>query len=587
MSVQQAFNRLRDRTSMKHQSAVVTALLLIATVALIAIPTAVLVYDNAIKRANMQMRDLATTMAQRLDREMFERFREIQNIASFGSLGSQWRANPSFARTLLDQLQKTLPSYAWIGFATADGTVQASTQGMLRGASVVERPWFKAGLKGPAALDIHEAKLLAKVLEPLPDGQPFRFVDVTAPVRDEAGVVAGVLGAHLSWSWANDVRTQLLSTLDPALETGLLVTAADGSVILGGEFGSVGLTDDQIEMTKAEPRNFVVEQNGHQQILAAVPTHGAESYPGLGWRVVAHRPKDVALAGAYRITATILGIGLLAALGSVACAFFAAARVTRPISQLAVCADRIGRSPGAALFDRQRGSSDVLHLSDALRSLSRRLDFAEHDASEARDDVERSLQARSVDAERHQQIVQTLRLLADTDPMTSLLNRRSFLAQATDVLAFFRRYRSRFAILVVDIDHFKRVNDTHGHAAGDEVIRAVARSLSDAARQTDRIARFGGEEFVVLLREIDQQALEVWAERARQSIEAMTVSVEGVSIKVTISIGATISRIEDRDVEDIIRRADGALYSAKSTGRNRTSIAGIELVAADALAAVA
>lgn len=570
----QAFGRLRDRTSMRLQSAVITAMLSFMTVIAITIPTARLVYDNAIERADSEMQVLATTMAQRLDREMFERYREVQNIASIRSMGSRWRKSPTEARIVVEQLQATYPAYTWIGFAAPDGVVQASTKGMLENQSVAERPWFKAGLRGPTALDLHEAKLLAKILTLKSNDEPFRFVDVTAPVRDETGSIVGVLGAHLSWTWAGDLRSQLLSALDPELQTGLLVTSADGSVILGGEFGSVALTRDQLALTKVGPSNFTVAYGGRERIMAAVATRGVGSYPGLGWQVVAHRPKSVALAYAYRITLTILGIGILAAIGSVASAFWIASRVTRPISNLARCADRIGRSPGPSLFNRQQGSSDVRRLSNALRSLSRRVDFAECDATDARNHEMRSVRARIEDAERHQQIIASLRELADTDPLTGLLNRRGFFGQAADVLAFFQRYGGQFAILVVDIDHFKRVNDRYGHAAGDEVIKAVARGLSDAVRQTDRVARFGGEEFVVILREIDQVTLRKWADRTRRLIETSTVTVDGTDINVTISLGGAMVCSDDEDVEDIIKRADEALYQAKSTGRNRACIAG-------------
>lgn len=556
------FRRLRDRTSMRRQSAAVTGFLSFATVAAITIPTALLVYDRAHERSDAEMRDLATTMAQRLDREMFERHREVQNIASLRPLGSRWRESPGDARATFEQLQRTLPSYAWIGLASPDGTVRASTKGMLEGVSVAERPWFQAGLRGPVALDIHEARLLADILGPTQDGQPFRFVDVAAPVYDEEGALVGVLGTHLSWSWARDVRSQLLSAFDPELETDLQVTAADGSVILGGAYGSPGLTDDQIELAEAGPTVLFVEEDGARHILAVVPTQGVEGYEGLGWHVIARRPMAVALAGAYRIIWIILAIGLLAALASIACAFVLTGRMTRPIAQLAASADRIGRGPGAPIFGRQRGSADVLRLSSALRSLMRRIDFAERDAGEARDDVQ-----------RNRQMVQSLRLLADTDPMTNLLNRRGFLSHAADVFAFFKRYRSAFAILVVDIDRFKEVNDSYGHGAGDAVIKAVAQALLEGARETDRVARFGGEEFVLLLREIDRSTLEIRAERARSAVEAMTVATGGFSIKVTISIGATIVQGDDPDVEEIVRRADGALYRAKGEGRNRTIIA--------------
>ena len=178
--------------------------------------------------------------------------------------------------------------------------------------------------------------------------------------------------------------------------------------------------------------------------------------------------------------------------------------------------------------------------------------------------------------------MRTLRLLADTDPMTGLMNRRSFLGDAKDVLAFFRRYDSRFAILMIDIDHFKRVNDMHGHAAGDDVIGAVGRVLSEAARKTDRVARFGGEEFVVLLREIDEVAVTAWAERMRDAIQAAVVTAESGAISVTVSVGATMVAASDRDIEDILHRADLALYRSKSNGRNRLTLSPASETAAQA-----
>jgi diguanylate cyclase (GGDEF)-like protein len=125
------------------------------------------------------------------------------------------------------------------------------------------------------------------------------------------------------------------------------------------------------------------------------------------------------------------------------------------------------------------------------------------------------------------------------------------------------------ATLMIDIDHFKKINDTHGHAAGDDAIRQIADIIGHSIRTTDQAARFGGEEFVVLLREVDQETALLLAERIRRSIEQKTIRHGEASIAATVSIGVAINAEGDRDVQDMIERADQGLYVAKKTGRNR------------------
>jgi diguanylate cyclase (GGDEF)-like protein len=123
---------------------------------------------------------------------------------------------------------------------------------------------------------------------------------------------------------------------------------------------------------------------------------------------------------------------------------------------------------------------------------------------------------------------------------------------------------------MIDIDHFKKINDTYGHPAGDDAIKRIAAIINDSIRTTDKAARFGGEEFVVLLREIDQETVMILAERIRRTIEETTIDHGEISFSATVSIGIAINANGDRDVQDIIERADQSLYVAKKTGRNRT-----------------
>ena len=165
--------------------------------------------------------------------------------------------------------------------------------------------------------------------------------------------------------------------------------------------------------------------------------------------------------------------------------------------------------------------------------------------------------------------VAILQDFADTDPLTKLLNRRSFLVFARDTMEHFRRYRRSFGILMIDIDHFKVVNDVHGHGAGDVVIQGIASVIGLAVRPTDKVARFGGEEFVVLLREVSVEEMMIVAERIRTAVGSSPIRTNEFDLIVTVSVGCTMVGYADAQVEDVIDRADRALYLAKASGRNR------------------
>lgn len=165
---------------------------------------------------------------------------------------------------------------------------------------------------------------------------------------------------------------------------------------------------------------------------------------------------------------------------------------------------------------------------------------------------------------------QALADVAYTDALTQLPNRRAFFNSAENAFAAARRYQRPLAVLMLDLDHFKRVNDTYGHAAGDAVLVRTAECLRQSVREADLPARLGGEEFVVMLPETGlQQALEL-AERIRYVIEYITpVEYEGQLIQVTASIGVAMMDSSSNDVESMIKQADEALYQAKESGRNK------------------
>lgn len=173
-----------------------------------------------------------------------------------------------------------------------------------------------------------------------------------------------------------------------------------------------------------------------------------------------------------------------------------------------------------------------------------------------------------------QSIINSLCELSLTDPLTGLANRRHFrnvLAREIDVVA---RSGESALLLMLDIDHFKKVNDTHGHSAGDKVLLAVAKCLASCVRPMDTVARYGGEEFVVILPSCQASVGLTVAERIRESVRALSIAVAPlVNLHVTISIGGAYAPEWVRSTTALwTDRADSQLYRAKADGRNRVCI---------------
>lgn len=173
--------------------------------------------------------------------------------------------------------------------------------------------------------------------------------------------------------------------------------------------------------------------------------------------------------------------------------------------------------------------------------------------------------------EMHQRrgLEQELWALAHLDPLTGLANRRAFREAATLKLAESLTTHRPLALISLDIDHFKRVNDAHGHAAGDTVLRRIADILKAPLRlNTDVAARTGGEEFTIILVDTDIDAALAFAEQLRRRIAQTMVVIDGCEIRPTVSLGVAMNR-KDSSLDDLIERSDRALYSAKRTGRNK------------------
>jgi diguanylate cyclase (GGDEF)-like protein len=170
-------------------------------------------------------------------------------------------------------------------------------------------------------------------------------------------------------------------------------------------------------------------------------------------------------------------------------------------------------------------------------------------------------------------LFERVRNLAIRDSLTDLFNHRHIMDLVHHEFERVGRYQNAFSVLMVDADHFKRINDEHGHPVGDEVLRMLARVLMEETRDGDVAARYGGEEFIVALSRTAATAAHAVAERIRERIVLQRVPVESGTLSVTVSIGVAVARPGETGIADMIRRADHALYEAKRAGRNRVVMA--------------
>lgn len=166
--------------------------------------------------------------------------------------------------------------------------------------------------------------------------------------------------------------------------------------------------------------------------------------------------------------------------------------------------------------------------------------------------------------------------LATIDPLTEIYNRRYFLTRAEDEFARARRYGGGFSVIMIDIDHFKRIDDTHGHGGGDTVLKHLCRLIDEMLRSMDYLGRLGGEEFAICLPETEAPGAQLVADRIRAAVAGSPVllpSPDGeVTLAATASFGVAAFSAIDKDFAALLNRADAALYRAKAGGRNRVVV---------------
>jgi diguanylate cyclase (GGDEF)-like protein len=281
--------------------------------------------------------------------------------------------------------------------------------------------------------------------------------------------------------------------------------------------------------------------------------------PQLEWGIVAEKDAGKAYLQIIRlrnltlllVTAVLLAIGL--------CAYFLGLAMVRPLGLLTRGASRV--SAGDLEVDVPvRTRSEIGYLTEVFNHMVARL-------RQGRDELANANEALR---EKNKELEQ----LSTTDSLTGLFNRKHLMEKLDLELGRSDRYQHDFTLLIIDIDHFKRYNDTYGHLAGDEVLRRMGTTLKESIRKSDYAARYGGEEFIVLLPETGAEAGAQMAERIRRKMAEEEMGTDTNRTNVTISAGVASFPDYGENAETLIRNADEALYEAKRRGRNQIIIAG-------------
>ncbi|HKX95369.1 MAG TPA: diguanylate cyclase [Methylibium sp.] len=552
--------------SFRFRSTLMFGLLALAVVAALAYGLGRLLAQQIQRDQGEALHTLAQSTGVLLAEGLHERMREVEMLAASAEVSQIGLDREAWTREV-ERLQRSRAHYAWIGVTDASGRVRASTGDLLLGQSVAERPWFKSALRAAYLGEPHPAKLLAALLPPRQDDDPLRFVDFAAPLRDAGGAVIGTLGVHGDWVWARDVIAALRSERKRDAGVLVFVLDRDGRVIHhpGGPQASATLAPG--EKPPAQPV-LMRWADGRDYLTAAAPLPARSPQTDLGWTVLVRQPAGLALAAVDDARRTMWQAGGAAVLGGMLLAWFALGRFAAPLVEIAGAARRIEAGDLHGGIPVTQRSRELEQLSTALAGMTHTLIGREQALAEANERLEARV------AERTEALAEAnaeLARLVHLDGLTGLANRRAADERIESELARQRRHGGCVGLLLVDVDHFKRINDGHGHAVGDEVLRLVACCLRDTLRESDFCARFGGEEFVVLLPATDAAGTAAAAEKLRAAVAGLLPPPVG---RITASFGAvSVCGTEVDPAGLLLERADAALYRAKARGRDRVEVA--------------
>ncbi len=464
---------------------------------------------------------LVDEIAHQLSENMTTRLREVGLMADL--IGGRLTVDVNAARKSMDELQSRESTYAWIGLADAQGRVVAASGGLLEGADVSARPWFAGGMRGGYVGDPHDAVLLARHLAPRADGEPLRFLDVAAPLRDDAGVVSGVLAGHLHWHWVHEVVSDTIARRRANTALEVLIADARGAWLL--TFAPrENMSGTSLQVAQADRRHLVATQ----QVVA----RAAE---GLGWTVLVRQDISSAYAPVDHVRRMMLAFTLFVAALFALASWMIAGRVVQPIVKLAdVAKSHAPQDARDAGVHQRKAVDETMVLGAAMEQL------------------------------------------AHHDRLTGLFNRSELLVRLQRTIDRATARHTCGALLLINLDNFSILNNTNGYEVGDQVLIAAAGRLQRLPLPGVVLARAGGDEFLVLLENLGglEEGPDLVCRHADDAASAILaqfrqpLAMAQGRFTVSASIGIALVRDDGATTGEVLQRVELAMLEAKKRGKN-------------------
>jgi diguanylate cyclase (GGDEF)-like protein len=451
------------------------------------------------------------------------------------------------------------------------GECVASTDQTFIGQNYLVRPYFQDAIQGIHHVSDWTVGITSK--------KPGIFL--SSPILSNEDRVAGVLVVKLDPEPIDTIIRRsinlgvqtflvnrdgvLLAHYDPALRYATiddLTEAARTAIAETRQFAefrqpSLKLSSLREALADARPGETRMSQQyqfrGDAKIAALTGTKSRQ------WIVGVTVPLSSADAPAKQRLYGLLPMSLLVLLFTAVASLYLVRFVVRPLRDLVQKARQIS-SGDYSVQANTKGDDEVSQLACTFNDMAR--EIRSHT-----EDLESKVAQRTAQLEKANEEIQQLLI---TDPLTGCFNRRYIDQYLALSLEQAKRYRRHLSIAICDIDHFKKVNDTWGHLAGDRVLSEVGQTLRNSLRESDWVARYGGEEFIVVLPETECSDAKTLMDKVRCQLEMMQISFDGNTLKVTASFGlASLDNEKDESVSDLVGRSDACLYEAKKNGRNR------------------
>ena len=510
-------------------------------------------------------------VAQAVDRSIALTLREREREIFLLSQSAELRANipdMTAVQQSLKLIKAYYPDYAWLGFADENGLVVTDADDILIDANVALRPWFIEGSKDSFVGNVHEAKLLANHMQSdecqatlNSDACLIRFVDFASPVYSQNGEFAGVVAAHADWRWINSIIADALPKELAGRGYEIIILNNDNSVIY-----PFSRMNQLYDLSSFHVLSSEVRLKYDDHYIGVLRQFRPQLSTYLGWQIMVKQPSNMFMKNINDIKHRQLLFGALTIVVVLLIAYKLAGQFSLPIVLLAKRANEISHGSEHFRFSSRSKLREIKSLAASLQQMLDSLILSKAELQELNSNLEIKVQQRTSELEMANE---ELRKISRIDPLTKVPNRLSANEFIQNAYNQYKRNRSTYVLILLDVDNFKHVNDTYGHAVGDKVLMHVAQTIQNNIRESDSMARFGGEEFIILLANTNEEGY-AFAENLRQKIAQ---SNPPVIEQITASLGVAIVDASDASRDEAITRADLAMYKAKHHGRNRTMYA--------------